>query len=57
MEDPFWKLINRDTNSVLENKLFQLILLNIEFLGTMNSKKYGQVDVDLGYAMASLKLH
>ena len=42
---------------MLENSLFWLLPSNIKSLGTMTSRKYGRVDVDLGDTMASSKLH
>ena len=37
--------------------LFRLLPLSIKYLDTMNSRNYGQVDVDFGETMASSKLH
>ena len=40
---------------MLENTLFQLLPSNVESLGTMNSRRYGRVDVDISDTMDSLK--
>ena len=41
---------------ILENSTFLLLLSSIEFLGTITSRKYVRVDVDLGDTMESSKL-